>query len=164
MDVILLKIQDKTKINGETQIKDHSNEIEVLSFSHGVAMQITGDQSNTARTSGKPNHQDFTVTKYVDSATAPLIDACNKGTSLGAITVLIGRNDSGSVIPFIQYDLNDALVSSVSVGGGGGGKPQETVTFNYSGIKWTYTVQGEDVTKKGNVAASWSLATNQPLS
>ena len=57
MDVIIL---DCGAIAGESQLTDYIGKIELLSFSHGVAQQITGDQSNTKRTSGKPNHQDFT--------------------------------------------------------------------------------------------------------
>ncbi|MGO9272637.1 MAG: hypothetical protein ACLQOO_20785 [Terriglobia bacterium] len=46
------------------------------------------------------------------------------------------------------------LVSSVSTSSGGGGKPQETVTFNYTAISWAYLQQGAEV------SAKWDLATN----
>jgi type VI secretion system secreted protein Hcp len=46
------------------------------------------------------------------------------------------------------------------VGGGGGGKPQETVTFNYTKISWAYAAQKSDVTDSGNLSATWNLATN----
>jgi len=161
MDVIVLDIKS---IAGESKLADpYTAKIECLSYSHGVAMQITGDQSNTTRTSGKPNHQDFTITKYVDIATCKLIDACNQAKGLGTITVTVGRNDSGAVVPFITYAMDNTIVSSVSVGGGGGGKPQETVTFNYSRIVWTYTSQKEGVGKDGNDSATWSLATNKAV-
>ena len=158
MDVIILDLGDDIK--GECQLADFKDKIEILSFSHGVAQQITGDQSNTKRTSGKPNHQDFTVSKYVDLATTSLIDYCNQAKPIATAKIIIGQNDNGKVDQFLVYELTNALISSVSVGGGGGGKPQETVTFNYTKISWTYKVQKSDVTDAGNASAKWDLATN----
>lgn len=163
MDLLLLKIQDSKKIDGETKIDGHAKEIELLSYSHGVAMQIVGDPSNTKRTSGKPNHQDFTVTKYMDIASVGLIDACNTAQDLGKIQIYVGRNDNGKMIPIMEYELQNALISSVSVGGGGGGTPQETVTFNYSGIKWQYHVQGTSGGDEGQKPATWDVAGNKHL-
>jgi type VI secretion system secreted protein Hcp len=159
MDVIVLDCS-AASINGESQLTDYAQMIECLSFSHGVAQQITGDQSNTKRTSGKPNHQDFTVTKYVDLASCKLIDYCNQAKPIATVNVTIGQNDNGKVTKILVYQLTNALVSSVSIGGGGGGKPQETVTFNYTKISWTYNVQKSDVTDSGNDSATWNLATN----
>lgn len=159
MDVLILDLSSAS-INGECQLTDYSNMIELLSFSHGVAQQITGDQSNTKRTSGKPNHQDFTVTKYQDLSSCQLVDYCNQAKNIPTIKVTIGQNDSGKVNKIFIYELTNALISSVSVGGGGGGKPQETVTFNYTKISWTYAAQKSDVSDAGNTAATWNLATN----
>jgi type VI secretion system secreted protein Hcp len=158
MDVLILDLGDAIK--GECQLTDFKDKIELLSYSHGVAQQITGDQSNTKRTSGKPNHQDFTVTKYLDMASCPLIDYCNQAKNIPTATITVGQNDAGKVTKLMVYTLTNALVSSVSVGGGGGGKPQETVTFNYTAICWAYVVQKSDVSEAGNVPAKWSLATN----
>ena len=158
MDVLILDCGDAIK--GECQLTDYAGKIELLSYSHGVAQQITGDQSNTKRTSGKPNHQDFTVTKYQDLASCPLIDYCNQAKPIASVKVTIGQNDNGKVTKIFIYELTNALVSSISVGGGGGGKPQETVTFNYTKINWTYAAQKSDVTDSGQTSAVWNLATN----
>ncbi|PWT90567.1 MAG: type VI secretion system tube protein Hcp [Proteobacteria bacterium] len=159
MDVLILDCG--TDIAGECLLSDYTGKIELLSFSHGVAQQITGDQSNTKRTSGKPNHQDFTVTKYVDLASCKLIDFCNQAKPLASITVTVGQNDNGTVVKYFTYVMTNALISSVSVGGGGGGKPQETVTFNYTKMTWTYNQQKEEVGTSGNNSAIWDLSTNK---
>jgi type VI secretion system secreted protein Hcp len=159
MDVLILDCGDNLK--GECQLTDYKDKIEILSYSHGVAQQITGDQSNQKRTSGKPNHQDFTVTKYVDLASCGLIDSCNQAKVIPTVKITVGQNEAGSVIPFMVYQLTNALISSVSVGGGGGGKPQETVTFNYTAINWAYKQQINNVSDSGTNSAKWSLATNK---
>jgi type VI secretion system secreted protein Hcp len=159
MDVLILDCG--SDIAGESLLKDYAGKIELLSYSHGVAQQITGDQSNTKRTSGKPNHQDFTVTKYVDLATCKLIDYCNQAKPIASVTVTVGQNDNGTVIKYFTYVMTNALISSVSVGGGGGGKPQETVTFNYTKMTWTYNQQKEEAGTSGNNSAIWDLSTNK---
>jgi type VI secretion system secreted protein Hcp len=158
MYVIILDIPN---IQGESQLKGFEKKIELLSFSHGVAMQVTGDVSNTERTSGRPNHQDFTGTKYMDRASPVLNQALCKGTILGTVKVTIGRNDKGSVLPLMVYELENAVLSSVSVGGGSGDKPVATLTINYSKITWTYSAQKEEGGKEGEVKASWDVSTNE---
>lgn len=74
MDVLLMKTDPE--IPGTSSLDKFAGQIELLSFSHGVAMQITGDISSTERTVGKPNHQDFTITKYLDQATPKLNESC----------------------------------------------------------------------------------------
>ena len=158
MDVLILDCGESIK--GECKLTAFADKIEILSFSHGVAQQITGDQSNQKRTSGKPHHQDFTITKFVDLASCNLVDSCNQAKVIPTVKVTVGQNEAGTVNPFMVYQLTNALISSVSVGGGGGGKPQETVTFNYTAINWAYKQQVGAVSEAGTNAAKWSLENN----
>jgi type VI secretion system secreted protein Hcp len=159
MDVLIIDLTTAS-IKGETLLPDYKDQIEILSFSHGVAQQITGDQSNQKRTSGKPNHQDFTLTKYMDLATTSIVDCCNQAKPVPSVVFTIGQNDNGAVDKIMVVTMTNALISSYSVGGGGGGKPQETVTLNYTAIKWEYKVQKSDVSDSGTASATWNLATN----
>ncbi|HEX5869547.1 MAG TPA: type VI secretion system tube protein Hcp [Longimicrobium sp.] len=158
MDTMLMKIKD---VPGTTDMAGYEKQIEVLSYSHGVAMQVTGDVSNTERTSGKPRMQDFHVTKYIDKSTPLLNQKCCEATNLGEVQLTVARNDAGAVIPFIVYTLSDVVISSVSVGGGGGDKPVESISLNFSGIKWDYTAQKEAGGKDGVVAGGWDVAANK---
>lgn len=159
MDILILDCG--TDIKGESKTDGYVDKIEVLSYSHGVAQQITGDQSNQKRTSGKPNHQDFTVTKYLDLSSPVLVDHCDQAKPIAELKFTIGQEENGKVNPYMVYTMTDALVSSISVGGGGGGKPQETVTFNYTKIAWAYKLQTSAVGDAGTSAAKWDLATNK---
>jgi type VI secretion system secreted protein Hcp len=159
MDAILLDIPD---IKGQSTIKGFEDKIEILSASHGVAMQVTASPSSQERTSGKPNHQDLTISKYFDLSSCPLIAACNAATNLKTITMTIGRNDAGAILPYLVYTLENAIVSSISHSAGSGDRPTETVTFNYTKIKWDFTEQNATLGKKGNNGAVWDLALNTP--
>jgi type VI secretion system secreted protein Hcp len=157
MDAILLDIPD---IKGQSLLKGFEDKIEVLSFSHGVAMQVTASPSASERTSGKPNHQDMTISKYVDLSSCPVIAACNASTNLKTVTLTVGRNDSGAVLPYMIVTMDNVIVSSVSYSSGGGDRPVETVTLNYTKITWAFTEQKSDLGKKGNNGAVWDLAAN----
>jgi type VI secretion system secreted protein Hcp len=101
MDVLILDCGNSIK--GECALTNYVGKIELLSYSHGVAQQITGDQRNTKPTSGKPNHQDFTVTKYQDLASCNLINNCNTATPIPTVTITVGQNDNGNVTPTWVY-------------------------------------------------------------
>ena len=148
-------------MKGESSLPDYKEKIELLSFSHGVAMQITGDISNSERTSGKPNHQDMTVTKYLDSASPVLNQACCMGTNFPQVEIIIARNDGGKPLELMRYTLNDVIISSLSIGGGGGDKPVETLTLNYNKITWRFTQQKPAVGEHGTVEGAWDLARNK---
>lgn len=158
MDVLLMKTTPD--IPGTSTLKDYEKQIELLSFSHGVAMQITGDISNTERTSGKPNHQDFTVTKYLDQSSPKFNEACCKGDNFSEVKVVVARNDKGAVLKLIEYTLKNVVVSSVSIGGGGGDKPVETLTMNYNHITWDFHHQKSEGSEGGHVDTKWDLAKN----
>jgi len=127
-------------IKGECRREGYVNKIDVLSYSHGIAQPITGDPDKPKRTVGKPNHQDFTVTKHIDLSSCFLTQRCNAATVIPSVKLTVGEVEDQKVNPLTIYQLSNALVSSISVGGAGGdGKPQETVTFNYTKIQWDYT-------------------------
>ena len=48
------------------------------------------------------------------------------------------------------------------MGAGSGDRPTETVTLNYTKIKWDFTEQKPEMGKKGNNGAVWDLAGNKP--
>lgn len=156
-DNILVKIKD---IKGQSQQTNYADYIECMSYSHGVSIQVTGDTTNSERTSGRPNHQDFHLTKYVDQATPALNQNCSAGKNLGEVTVTVGRNDQEKFLELLVYTLKDVVISSVSVGGGGGDKPVESFSLNYSSIKWQYTKQDLAGNKKGQELGSWNVAKN----
>jgi type VI secretion system secreted protein Hcp len=154
MDVIILDMGPDVK--GESTRSGFVGKIELLSFSHGVAMQITGDISNSERTSGKPNHQDMTVTKYLDSASPVLNQSCCEGRAFPQVEIIIGRDDPGSTAELMRYTMKNVVISSISIGGGGGDKPVETVTLNYNQITWKFNSQRSE----GGAEGRWNLSTN----
>ncbi len=156
-DALLMKVTD---VKGQTQIDKYTDYMELWSYGHGISQNVTTNVSNTDRTSGRPIHQDFTVTKDVDKATPSLIQGCNEGKVYKEVFIVVGRNDSGKLIEIFTYKLEDCVISSMSVGGGGGSKPVETITFNYARIEWTYAAQKEEGGAGGKAVAQWDVSKN----
>ncbi|MES2282970.1 MAG: type VI secretion system tube protein Hcp [Pseudomonadota bacterium] len=159
MDVILLELPG---IAGECPLPGYAGRIECLSYSHAVAMQMSGDATSKARTSGKPNVQDFTISKYMDESSPVLNQYCCEGRMIGDGTLTVGRNESGTVMPLIVYTLKDVMISSVSAASSGGDKPSETITLNFTAIQWDYTAQKTDSTQGRAAVGKWNMKTGNP--
>jgi type VI secretion system secreted protein Hcp len=158
MDVLIMDMGPD--VRGESSLEGYAGKLELLSFSHGVAMQITGDISNSERTSGRPNHTDMTVTKYLDAASPVLNQACCEGKAFPEVNIIIGRNDGGRAVELMRYVLKGVLISSISVGGGGGDRPVETLTLNYNQITWRFTAQKPEVDSPKVTEGKWDLESN----
>ena len=123
MDVLIMDMGSDVK--GESNLTDFKDKMELLSFSHGVAMQITGDVSNSERTSGKPNHQDMTVTKYLDAASPVLNQSCCEGKPFPQVDIIINTwvanyvllNDNASQASKASYPLREARVDVFDIPG-----------------------------------------------
>ncbi|QMG42687.1 type VI secretion system tube protein Hcp [Citrobacter freundii] len=158
MDAIFLKLDD---IKGESQAEGFKDQIEIMSFSHNVAMQVTNDVSNTERTSGRAHIGEMSLTKFVDLSTPKLNEYCCSGKMVKEAVLTLCRNDDGKMLPFIVYTLDNVIISHLSVSGGSGGKPVETMSLNFTKIKWEITAQKLGGQKEGNVSSVWDMAMNK---
>lgn len=159
MENIYLKLDG---IDGESTSKQAPKHIEVTSFSHGVSMAMTGNNSDVGRTTGRTSHFDFTFSKRLDKTTPVLNKACSGGETIKTATIRVfGAMDDGSTIEYYNIKLKDVLISNISVSGGGMDRPHESIAMNYNEIEWTYIQHNHDTGgKAGNVSHKWSLQTN----
>ena len=155
MDTILLSIKD---IKGNAMIDGYTDQIVIHSFSHAVMLPMGMDATNTERTLGRPNFQEFTLTKSTDQATPGLYAACSAGTKLGDATLCIGRNENGKFMLHMKYVLTNAMVSTIATSGGG--DMVDTLSLNFTQMTSEYTQQNLDSTKKGNASFGWDLSKN----
>jgi type VI secretion system secreted protein Hcp len=135
-------------IAGESTDKTHPGEIEISSFSWGVAN--TGSGSSSGGGNGKAALQDFSFAMATSKASPNLMLACATGKHIpqAALTV---RSMNG--FEFLKIKLADCLVSSYSLGGDNGptsqdpNSPHDSMSINFDKIDFLYTVQrtGETV-------------------
>ena len=149
-------------IPGESTAAGYEDQIEVVSFSHGVQQEVSITASSAGgATVGRSNHHDFSITKETDKATPVLLQRCCQGTHIPAVTLTLVRAGGEKKVPFMVYTMTNVLISSVSYGASDS-MPVETVTFNYGKIDWVYTQQKrKDGGGGGNTTGSWNVETNQ---
>lgn len=152
-------------VKGESTATQGKDKIEVLSWSHGVSMPLTAGASNNARASGRCQHQDFTFSKYLDISTPTINLKVSGGDNIKQIelTVFQADKNDGDMVQYYKILFSDCIITNFSVSGGSGGRPVETVTFNYRKIAWSYAQQGQQspAGKKGTAEGAWDLEQNK---
>jgi len=155
-------------IKGESQDQSHKDEIDVQSFSWGMAQQGTAVKGG-GMGAGKVAVSDLHITKQVDVASPKLLDACATGKHI-ASAQLTCRKAGGSPIEYWTVKLTDVLISSVhqqpAANGGSANAgnspllPEEVITINYSAYEANYKGQQKDGTAGGAVTSKFNVKTN----
>jgi type VI secretion system secreted protein Hcp len=160
-------------IKGESQDKSHKDEIDVISFSWGMAQQGTASKGG-GMGAGKVAVTDMKIRKEVDAASPKLFDACFTGKHIPNAQITC-RKAGGSAIEYWIIKFTDLLISSVhqappeihiesAAGGAGGGKAslvaEEVITINYSAYEASYKGQQADGTASGAVTSKGNVKTN----
>jgi type VI secretion system secreted protein Hcp len=146
-------------IKGEAQDQKHKDEIDVLAWSWGMAQSGTTHMGSGSG-SGKVSVQDLNITKYVDKSSPTLqLHCCNgKHIAKGLLTV---RKAGDKPLEYIKIDLEDMIVTHVSMGGSGGeDRLTENVTMNFAKFKYVYTTQAKDGSAGPETEVKWHIAQN----
>jgi type VI secretion system secreted protein Hcp len=156
-----LKIKEPD-IKGESTDGAHNDWIEIDSFQHGMGQAVSPASSTGGRTASRVSMSEFTVSKPTDTASLVMQHHCCLGTHFKEVVVQL-HEASGEKHKYYEITLSDVIISSLSTSSSGG-KPHESVSFNYGKIKWEYTPLGHDGktgTKVGPMG--WDLETNKKL-
>lgn len=144
-------------IKGECKEEKHTDWVQIMSYSLGISQMVSGFTGTGGRSAGDANFTDLQITKEVDKATIDLNLHCIQGTHIAKL-VLEACEDTGEKVCYWKYELEDVMVAGVSLGGGGGGRPTESVGFVYRTIKWTYTpVKGDGSADTAVGPKGWDL-------
>ena len=155
-------IQFKTPdIAGEAADSTHTNQIQVLSWSHSFNQPTSPTRTSAGSgTVEQANHSDFSFTKYTDAATDDLLKMCWSGKQIGSAIFQAHRSDgSDAAIKYLEVEMTGVIVSNVSIGGGTGDVPTETITLSYGAVTYNYIQQkSADGTAGGNQKVKHDLA------
>jgi type VI secretion system secreted protein Hcp len=155
-------------IQGDSTDAMHAKWIEINSYSHRVSQAIGGALSaQGVHTGGRADHDDFAMTKRLDSATPPLSLHCCNGKHIPQIVFELCRA-MGDKTMFMKYTMKDVIVASISPSGSGDTDdplPMEELTFRYGAIQWEYVPT--DPTGGGKTGAAkqagWTTLENRPI-
>jgi type VI secretion system secreted protein Hcp len=135
-------------MDGESNDRVHKGEIEISSFSWGLANTIAAGGGGAT---GRAVLQDFHFTMPASKASPNLMLSCATGRHFSQVA-LTCRKAGGSQIEFLKIKLQDVLVSSYDIGGTDRGEKPDDVPFDqlslsFVKIDFLYTVEktGETV-------------------
>lgn len=127
-------------ISGESQVEGHKGETQVQSWSHSFSQPSSPTRiSNGGGTVEQANHADFSFTKSVDMTSVALMKLCWNGKTVPSAVFTAYRSDGDKLQEYLRAEMTNVIVSNLSVGGGTGDIPAETVTLSYSAVKYTGT-------------------------
>ena len=156
-----LKIEGPN-ISGESTDAKHSQQIEVLNWAHGFSHTASPAKSTSGgHTVERAHHDDFMISKYIDSASPDLFKNCWRGQHFTKMTLSCFRDGGASPVEYLNIVMEHVIISNVNISGGGGDIPVEEIAFNYGKITYKYDPQDEKKgTSGGAKPASHDLASN----
>jgi type VI secretion system secreted protein Hcp len=147
---IFLKLGDIKGASKDDQ--KHADWIEVESFGYGVSNSV----NSTEKAKGNPGgeaciHSDISMNKVIDKTSTLLYAYCSSGKVFDKAEIDCDEEEE----LLFKMTLTNAAIASVSVGGGTGGVPTESLVLSFSKIAWKYKAEAEQnwdqVTNKGTL-------------
>ena len=157
MSDMFIKIGD---IKGESMDQTHRDEIDILSWSWGMAQTGSGHMGGGGG-AGKVSVQDLTFTKVIDASSPDLMRLCCTGEAIPEATLTV-RKAGGTAIEYVVIKLHHLLVSNISTSGSMGEETlHEQVTLNFKKFEIAYQPQDEKGKKKGaELTMTWNIEAN----
>jgi type VI secretion system secreted protein Hcp len=133
-------------VQGEDQDANFKNQIQLLSWSHGLSQQTTvaGTGGSAA---GKVNVGEFSCMCYLEKSTTSLIQSICKGTHIPNATLTAVK--SGANKAFFTITLSEMFVTSLQYSASSE-VPAVSLSFSANQFQWEYFVQDE----KGNLTST----------
>ena len=153
---IFAKIGD---IKGESFDDKHKDEIEVLSFSWGVANSGNISAGGGAG-AGKATFQDLSFIHHIDKSSPMLMKACATGTHFKDAIITHRKAGKGQQ-EYMIFKLNDVIITGVTHGGGSGQPYSESISIAFAKVDLEYKPQKQDGSLDAGIHFKYDLKTNK---
>jgi type VI secretion system secreted protein Hcp len=146
-------------IKGESFDDKHKGEIEVLSWSWGVAS--SGTMAHGAGGGeGKAHFSDLAFTHRVDKASPLLLKACATGQHLKQATITRRKSSKGHQ-EFLIIKMSDVIITSVQESDSDGGDQVESVTVAFAKVDVEYKPQKQDGSLDAGIHFKYDIKGNK---
>jgi len=136
--------------------------MEIIDFSFGVAQAQTSGSATGGASAGKAKFEEFSINKYVDTASVSLYNACTAGAHYPSVMLCI-RKAGGSNLLYLQYCFRMVFVTGINwTGGSGEENCKETIKFSFAAMGVQYVRQKPDGTGDSPVQGMWNQISNNP--
>jgi len=140
-------------VDGECTDADHKKWSEVTSMTHNIEQPASSSAAGGALSTGRARHDDFLLTKLIDSSSPKLHQICCSGKELDKVTIEIMRSAGDKKVKQLAVQMDKVVISRIALSGTSENseRPGEIVGCRYKKIQWTYN------TGSGNTSAAYSL-------
>jgi type VI secretion system secreted protein Hcp len=145
-------------IKGESLDNKHKDQIELLSWSWGVANAGQRSTGGGGR-SGKPTFLDLSFTHKIDKASPSLLRGCAIGQHLKEATITRRKAGKGQQ-EFLVIMMNDVTITSVTEADDGGSQV-ETVTLAFAKVDVEYRAQKPDGSLDAGLHFKYDIKSNK---
>ena len=152
---IFAKIGD---IKGESQDAKHKEEIDVYSWSWGVAQNGTMAVGGGGG-AGKASFHDLTFVHNVDKASPNLLGACASGKHIPEATIVQRKAGEGQQ-EYIVVKMTDVMITNVT-SSGAGGEMTENVALQFAKVELEYKPQKPDGSLDAGLFFKYDLKQNK---
>lgn len=155
---------DYDGIKGNVTADGYKDHLSVLSVQFGVGRGISMEAGNMAnREATRPTLSEITFTKLADNASTCLFKESVTGSAGKLVKIKFVQTGADAVIEYMDYELEDCLVSGYSISADGESDPIESITLSFAKIMVNYHDYD-----KANAGASpqrvgYDLTTAKPL-
>jgi type VI secretion system secreted protein Hcp len=152
-------------IEGDSTHVDHTNEIDVRSWSWGVNQTATSSGSGAG--AGKASFQDFHFVSRISKASPALFLACASGSHLKSATLsgvrgAVGIKGGGDA-EFLKIKMTDLLITSQLLGDSPDTDPSDQISFNFGRFELSYTPLSSAGSPLSPVTAGWDVKLNKKI-
>lgn len=151
-------------IKGNVTAEGHDKWIELLSFNWGVSRGVSMESGRTAnREATKPSISEVTVVKAMDTATSDLFKQSVTGDKGKKVTIHFCQTGGDKITTFMEYKLENVIVSSYSVSSGGDSDPVENLSLSFTKVEMQHTEHGTDNKGASPVRVGYDLSAGKAL-
>ncbi len=151
-------------IKGNVTADGYKDHIAVTSVTFGVGRGISMEAGNMSnRESTRPSISEVTISKLADNSVTGIFKEAVTGSAGKKVVIKFVRTGADKVQEYMDYALEDVLVSGYSISASSEGEPVETLSLSFSKIMINYK-DFDKTNKSGNPQrVGYDLTTAKPL-
>lgn len=151
-------------ITGNVTADGFAGQLQALSLHFGVGRHISMKPGMLAnREASPPSLSEITFTKQADTATSALFKESVTGSAGKKVKISFVQTGADSVVCYMDYELEDSLVSGYSISADSEGDPVETITLSFAKLYVNYHDYDNANSGKNPVRVGYNLTTANPL-
>lgn len=151
-------------INGNVTADGYAGHIALNSVNFGVGRGISMEPGNMSnREATRPTVSEITISKYADTSATALFKESVTGSAGKTVVIKFVRTGADKVQEFMDYTLENCLVSSYSLSADAESEPVESITLSFSKIMVSYNDFDAKNKTSNPQRVGYDLAVAKPL-